>query len=96
MRRTTGILTMWLAASVAWSQKHAEETLHTLQEEIIADPDEDAQYEQIYENLQQILSTPYDLNLVTKEELQLLHILTDAQIESFLSYRTEQGKPLPV
>lgn len=85
-------LTACVSASPCVGQETDEETgLHVLSEERIAFPDGDANSEEVYENLLQILSSPYDLNRVSKEELQLLQIMTDAQIESFLSYRKQNG-----
>lgn len=51
----------------------------------------DGDFEELHENLAQILSTPFNLNTVTREDLQLLHVLTDSQIANFLAYRTQHG-----
>lgn len=61
-----------------------------------ADIDSDAVYEEAFENLAQVLSSPYDLNKVTREELRLLNLLTDTQVESFLVYREQQGQFLDI
>jgi hypothetical protein len=73
-----------------------EMELQRLSDELLGFQDADADYEDIYENLVQVLSSPYDLNKVTAEELQLLHILTDLQIQNFIDYRKEQGKFLDI
>ena len=92
MKKTLLALTVWLLAQPASAQTDtAEVDLHALTEELMAYPDEDVEYEEVYENLLQILSSPYDLNRVAREELQFLRMLSDAQIESFLTYRAEQG-----
>lgn len=58
--------------------------------------DEETDGEDRYENLMQLLSTPHDLNKITREELRLLDLLTDAQIENFLLYRNEQRNFLDI
>lgn len=70
--------------------------LQRLSDDLLGFQDVDADYEDIYENLVQILSSPYDLNKVSREELKLLHILTDHQIQNFIDYRNEQGRLLDV
>lgn len=70
--------------------------LQRLSDELLGFQDVDADYEDIYENLVQILSSPYDLNKVTGDELKLLHILTDQQIQNFIDYRNEQGRLLDI
>lgn len=52
----------------------------------------DAAYEEVYENLVQLMAHPIDLNSATQEELQRLHILNDKQIQALLDHRKENGK----
>jgi DNA uptake protein ComE-like DNA-binding protein len=70
--------------------------LQRLVDEILANQDEDYNYEDLYENLAQLLSNPIDLNLVTKEHLQSLFFLSEIQIQALLNYRTEAGPFLSV
>ena len=91
MKKTLIALTVWLLAQAGYAQTDTVEMdVHSLTEELMVYPDEDIEYEEVYENLLQILSSPYDLNRVAREELEFLQMLTDAQIESFLTYRSEQ------
>ena len=82
------ILTLWLCAGSVRAQITGDASdFQHLSDELVAYPDEDTDYESLHENLAQILASPYDLNRVTREELQLLHLLNDEQINSFLEYR---------
>ncbi len=83
------ILTLDLCAQP--SEKN-EVDLERLSDEMAGLQDLDGDHDDLYENLAQILSSPYDLNTVTGEELTLLHILSDQQIQNFLDYRKEQGR----
>lgn len=65
-------------------------------DELIGYQDEEGDYEELYENLVQVLSSPYDLNTVSAEELKLLHLLSDEQIANFMAYREKQGTLLDV
>lgn len=60
------------------------------------DMQDETAYEEAFENRSQVLSSPYDLNKVSREELRLLNLLTDAQVEMFLAYRTQQGQLLDI
>jgi len=73
-----------------------EVDLQRLVDEILATQDEDFNYEDLYENLAQLLSNPADLNLVTKEQLQSLFFINEIQIQALLDYRTEAGPFLSV
>ncbi|MEX1238072.1 MAG: helix-hairpin-helix domain-containing protein [Cyclobacteriaceae bacterium] len=86
---------LWMPA---WSQQPSEDEidLQRFSDDLLGPPEEDADYEELYENTVQIMSSPYDLNKVTEEELKQLHILGDDQIEDFVAYRKEQGKILDV
>lgn len=60
-------------------------------ERIFPVPDDDLDYETIYEVLLQLYLTPISINSATAEALQSTYLLTARQIESFLSYRDQQG-----
>jgi len=70
--------------------------LQILIDEILAVQDEDLNYEELYENLAQLLSNPADLNLITAEQLRALYILNESQIQAFINYRAEAGRILSV
>ena len=87
---------LFVSDSLSQDFTKAEPDLQRLSDELLGFQDTDADYEDIYENLVQILSSPYDLNKVSAEELKLLHILTDHQIQNFMDYRNEQGRLLDI
>lgn len=66
--------------------------LEKLADEIFPIQDLDLNYEELYENLAQLLTNPVDLNLASAEELRSLFVLREAQIEEFIRYRQEQGR----
>lgn len=72
------------------------DALHRMSDNLPLFEEEDTQHEGVYENLVHALSSQYDLNSVSAEELKSLNILTDEQIANFITYRTEQGKFLDV
>lgn len=82
-----------LISNLCYAQHEIENTkdYSRLAEDLIGFQDLDADYEQVYENLMQLLSNPVDLNSVTADELRMLHMLTGQQINEFLNYREEQG-----
>ncbi len=65
--------------------------LERLVDEIFPVQDLDINYEELYENLAQLLSNPVDLNSVTKEQLLSLLVITEDQINSFFLYRDQNG-----
>jgi hypothetical protein len=93
MKWNYAILITFLHAGVCNAQQPSEneQDLSRMAEELIGFQDLDADYEQLYENLMQVLATPVDLNKVSEEELRLLHILDERQISAFSNYRREQG-----
>ncbi len=58
--------------------------------------DLDLNYEELYDNLAQLLSHPLDINKATDEELRFLKILSEEQIKSLLDYRLINGYLLSV
>lgn len=71
-------------------------TLEKLADEIFPVQDLDLNYEELYENLAQILANPLDLNRATPDELRALFILSEKQLEQFIRYREEEGPFLSV
>src|SRR3546814_561407 len=91
------LLTVSLYATPVMAQDPAEDShLEYLADELMGYPGDDANYEERYENLLQVLSSPFDLNRISREDLQYLHILNDAQINAFLDYRNNQGALLDI
>ncbi len=66
-------------------------SLERLVDDILAIQDEDINYEDLYENLAQLLSNQADLNEISEEQLRSSYILNESQIQSFLAYRNEAG-----
>jgi hypothetical protein len=71
-------------------------TLEKLADEIFPVQDLDLNYEELYENLAQILANPIDLNRASVEEFRSLFILNEKQLEQFIRYREEDGPFLSV
>jgi hypothetical protein len=98
MKDIACIIALWLGIGDGYAQSSPEETmdLQRFTDDIIASQDADGDNGDLYENLVQILSSPHDLNKVSVEELRTLHVLTEEQIHSLLSYRESQGNFLDV
>ncbi len=82
--------------SAAQQYRSKDIDLERLIDEIYPVQDLEINYEDLYENLAQLLANPFDLNTVTREQLRSLFILSEAQINSFLSYRKQLGPLLSV
>ena len=85
-------LLCWVVCS-AQEYPRKEIDLERLIDEIYPIQDLDINYEDLYENLAQILANPLDLNTVSQEQLRSLYVLSEEQINSFLVYR-KQNSPL--
>lgn len=70
--------------------------LERLADDLFPAQDLDLNYEDLYENLQQLLAHPLNLNHATAEQLRSLFILTEAQVDEIIAYRTEAGPFLSV
>lgn len=70
--------------------------LEKLADEIFPVQDLDLNYEELYENLAQLLSRPLELNTITHEQLRALFVLKEDEINSLLKYRAEAGPFLSV
>ncbi len=70
--------------------------LEKLVDEIFTLQDGDLNYQELYENLAQLLSNPLDLNTLTREQLRAILVLTEIEVNSFLKYRQENGPILSV
>ena len=66
--------------------------IQKLTDELLAQQDLAINYEELYENLLQILSNPLALNTASEEDFRFLNILSEAQLQSLLVYRKEQGR----
>lgn len=82
-----------------WAQQVRPVTfnLELAVQELLAQPDNaNLNYEEVYENLLQFYQQPLHLNLITREELESLFILSPAQVSSFLEYRQQNGPLLNI
>jgi hypothetical protein len=98
MKKLLFISTLILLPSlmIAQTLPRKDFDLQVLIDEILAVQDEDLNYEELYENLAQLLSNPADLNLITAEQLRALYILSEFQIQSIINYREETGRFISV
>ncbi|PZR27496.1 MAG: hypothetical protein DI538_25610, partial [Azospira oryzae] len=70
--------------------------MERLADELFPIQDIDLNYEELYENIAQMLGNPLDLNKATTEELRSLFILQENQVEEIIRYREENGPYLSV
>lgn len=84
------------ANTMAQDSFHKEFNFEKLVDDIFPLQDLDLNYEELYENLLQILANPIDLNRASDEQLRSLFILKESQIASLLAYREETGSLLSV
>ena len=91
-------LCLILSASFSLAQEYprTDYNLEKLADEIFPIQDLDLNYEELYENLAQLLTNPVDLNQASAEELRSLFVLREAQVESLIRYRQEQGRLLSI
>ena len=73
-----------------------EVDLEILADEIFGFQDLDVNYEELYENMAQLLSHPINLNKATAEELRFLNLLSEQQIQNLMQYRIENGELISV
>lgn len=73
-----------------------EVDLERLADELFGFQDLDLNYEDLYENLALLLANPMNLNKATAEEIRFVNILTEEQLQNFLTYRNEMGRLLSV
>lgn len=92
MRYLILIIAFYFQRGVCFSQDFPRQEINFQQvlDDIVGPQGEDANEEQ-QENLMQYLSHPLDLNIVTAEELKVLHVLSDEQIQNLLHYRSTHG-----
>jgi hypothetical protein len=64
--------------------------------ELFPQPEEDFDFEKVYETLFQLYRNPVNLNKASREQLQTLYILSELQINSLLNYRKEFGEMLTI
>lgn len=80
------------------AQEYPKEEIDISQiaDELYGIPDEELDYEDLYENLVQLLAHPIDLNKGTQEDFRMLNVLTESQIKALLHHRETQGNIISV
>ncbi|MFN8692580.1 MAG: ComEA family DNA-binding protein, partial [Cyclobacteriaceae bacterium] len=73
-----------------------EINLEKLTDEFFAVQDQDLNYQELYENLLQLLANPLDLNNATEEQLRALLVLDELLLQKILDYRQQLGPFLSV
>ncbi len=73
-----------------------EINLELLADELFGFQDEDLNYQELYENMVQLLANKINLNTASADELRFLNLLTEQQVQSLLTYRNENGALLSV
>jgi Helix-hairpin-helix motif len=64
--------------------------------ELFPQPEDDFNFEKVYETLFQLYRNPLNINKVNREELQSIFILSELQINSLLDYRKKFGNFLTI
>ena len=65
--------------------------LSEIADELYGFQDLDLNYEELYENLVQLLAEPIDLNKVSAEDLRFLKVLSENQLNNLITYRNTNG-----
>ena len=98
MRRTIliGIFLVAFATLYAQEYPRKEVDLERLADELFGFQDLDLNYEDLYENLALLLSNPLNINKATEEQIRFVNLLTEEQLQAFLTYRKEVGNLLSI
>lgn len=98
MNRWITILTFTVLTHTLLAQDYPQKDvdLEVLADEIFGFQDLDLNYQELYENMAQLLANKINLNTANAEELRFLNLLTEQQVQSLLEYRTENGALLSV
>lgn len=94
---TIGFLLLHSALPVA-AQEYPNKNvdLEMLADQLFGFQDLDLNYQELYENIAQILSNRINLNKATVEELRFLNLLSEYQVQNLIQYRQENGDLLSV
>lgn len=90
------LLTFTSYALHAQDYPQKEVALEVLADELFGFQDLDLNYQELYENMAQLLANRINLNTAGGEELRFLNLLSESQIQSLIAYRTETGSLLSV
>ncbi len=89
---TTLLIPLISLAAIGQDYPRKDIDLNRVADDLYGTQDLDLNYEDLYENLVQLLSQPLNLNKATEEDLRFLNLLTEVQINSLLTYRNEHKK----
>ncbi len=81
---------------VVAGQNREEIDLEDFIERFFEFQDEDIEYDDLYETLLQLYTSPLDLNNATEEDLQSLYVLNPTQVSAILDYREDNGRFLSI
>lgn len=76
----------------AQTYRKGEINIEMLVEDLFGMQRDDQDYEDLYENILQLLLNPINLNRTNPEELKSIFILNPAQVNSFFEYQADFGK----
>lgn len=94
-----GIIFLFIALAIrtfAQEYPRTEIDISQIADDLYALPDMDLNYEDLYENLVQLIAHPLDLNKATEDDFRFIKILSESQITNLLRYRTENEKFISV
>lgn len=95
MKTLLVFLTVCLAVTFTTAQqKHAKHTELPALSELLEIQDPENISEDHYENLNQLLSQPININTATADELRMLLVLGEHQVNRFIEYRKQNGELL--
>jgi len=80
------------------SAQHIDEEpdLNAIIESVFSVQDETVNNEDVYDSFMHLFQQPIDLNKTTRNELQLMYVLTEQEISQILTYRSKAGKFLSI
>jgi hypothetical protein len=85
-----------IAKVVAQTYPRPEIDVEKFVEDLFNMQDEEANYEDLYEQLLIYYSDPVDLNQATRDDLLSLYVLSTEQINRFFEYKAKNGKLLSI
>lgn len=85
---------LFVPATIAQELPRKEIDLATFVQDLFSVQDENVNYEDLYESLFQLYTNPLNLNEANRDELAALYVLSEVQINNFLTYRQQNGRLL--
>ena len=98
MKQTITILFLACGITILSAQEYPkkEVDLEILADQLFGFQDLDLNYQDLYENMAQLLSNQINVNKATADELRFLNLLSESQIQNLLKYRQENGDLISV